>query len=200
MIRIDHPGVSYMNKITNLIILNLLVLLTSIPLVTIGVSLTAMHSVLYRMMKNEEGYVWKDYFKAWKENFKKSTILWLIMLAVLAILAVDIWFLVINAGHVPGWLAGIILVTAVLVIMAMMYVFPLQAHFENTIKNTIKNAGIVMVMNLPKTIIMLFVYLLPFLAVALTYSAIIIVFFCGITVPAYIACYLYKKVFERITK
>lgn len=200
MIRPDSPGVSIMNKIANIVILNVLVMLTCLPVITIGASFAAMHHVLYRMMKNEDGYLIKDYFEAFRQNFKKATILWLIMLGVLMILAADIWFLAVNAAAVPGWLAGPVLVTCIVLAMAMMYVFPLQAHFENTIKNTIKNAGIVMILNLPKSIVMFLVYLTPVIAIGLTYSAIVVVFFCGFTLPAYIACFLYKKIFERISK
>ncbi len=200
MIRMDNPGISAWNKITNLVLLNLLVVATSIPVITIGASLAAMHHVLYRMMRNEDGYLLKDYFTAFKQNFKKATLLWLIMLGVLLILAVDVWFVAAGAGEIPGWLVGIILVTCVVLVMGMMYVFPLQARFENTIKNTIQNAGLVMVLNLPRSVVMLLVYLLPFAAVGLTYSALIVLFFCGFTLPAYAACFLYRKVFERIEK
>lgn len=200
MIRMDNPGVSAWNKITNIVLLNLLVIATSIPIVTMGASLTAMHHVLYRTMRNEDGYLLKDYFTAFRQNFKKATVLWLIMLGVSAILAVDVWFVVAGAGKVPGWLVGIILVTCIVLVMWMMYVFPLQARFENTIKNTIKNAGIVMVLNLPRSVIMLLAYLLPFAAVGLSYSALIVLFFCGFTLPAYAACFLYRKVFGRIEK
>ncbi len=200
MIRMDNPAISALNKITNIVLLNLLVIVTSIPVVTMGASLAAMHHVLYRMMRNEEGYLLRDYFGAFKQNFKKATILWLLMLGVLVILAVDVWFVVAGAGKVPGWLVGIILVTCIVLVMGMMYVFPLQARFENTIRNTIRNAGFVMILNLPKSIVMLLAYLLPFAAVALTYSAIIVLFFCGFTLPAYVACFLYRKVFERIEK
>lgn len=200
MINLESPGVSVVNKITNLVILNLLVILTSLPVITAGASFTAMHSMLYRMMRNEDGYLIKDYFRAFKQNLKKATILWLIMLGVLVVLAADIWFVVINVKHVPGWLVGMVLITSIVLLMAMMYVFPLQAHFENTIRNTIKNAGGVMIMNLPRSVVMLIVYLLPVASVGLTYSALVVIFFCGFSLPAYIACFLYRKAFERITK
>lgn len=165
-----------------------------------GASFTAMHYVLYRMMKNENGYLLRDYFGAFKQNFKKATILWLLMLGVLLVLAGDIWFVVSNAGLVPGWFVGVILTVCVVLVMGMMYLFPLQARFENTVRNTIKNAGIVMIINLPKSVLMLLVYLAPVIAIGLTYSAIIVVFFCGFTLPAYVACFLYRKVFDRMEK
>lgn len=200
MIRLDNPGISAANKAANIVILNVLVIATSLPVVTVGASLSAMHHVLYRMMKKEDGYVVRDYFKAWKQNFKKATILWLIMLGVLAIIVVDLWFVVVNAKVTPGWFVGILIVTCLVLLMAMMYVFPLQAHFENTIRNTIKNAGVVMILNLPRSIVMFLIYLLPFLAIGLSYFAILVVFFCGFTLPAYLACFLYRRVFERMEK
>jgi len=77
---------------TDLILLNFLFLLTSIPIVTMGASLTAMYAVNLRSIRYGDGYVVRTYFEAFKRNFKQSTLAWGILLAVAALLYVDYMF------------------------------------------------------------------------------------------------------------
>lgn len=198
MINIDSKPVRIANKAADIVIVNVLFLVTSIPVLTIGASCCSMHHVLYRMSKNEEGYVVKSYFKAFRENFKKATLLWLIMLPILLVMAWNVIAMISNYTIFPGWMVGILTVVYLFVCMVMMYVFPLQAHFENSIKNTIKNSVAVMLVNFPRSVLMVLVYLMPLAAVAISYSALIGILFCGFSLPALGACFLYRKVFEKM--
>ena len=72
----DNPVISGMSRIFDMMCLNVLWLVCSLPIFTIGASTTAMYTVMLKVVKNEEGYIVKGFFKAFKENFKKSTIIW----------------------------------------------------------------------------------------------------------------------------
>lgn len=76
----DNPFFEFMGNVGDWILLNLLFVLTSIPLITIGMSLTALYRIVLRRMRGENNYVFKEYFKACKEEWKKSTILWIVFL------------------------------------------------------------------------------------------------------------------------
>ena len=78
----DNPIISGMSRIFDMMCLNVLWLVCSLPIFTIGASTTAMYTVMLKVVKNEEGYIVKGFFKAFKENFKKSTIIWLILLVI----------------------------------------------------------------------------------------------------------------------
>ncbi len=82
---LDSPLMSTLSKLADLIILNILVVICSLPLFTIGASLTAMHYVVLKMVRNEEGYIIKSFFKSFKQNFKQATIIWLILLVVIGV-------------------------------------------------------------------------------------------------------------------
>lgn len=194
----DSPLMELVNKITDILILNLLTLLTCLPIVTIGASLSAMNDILYQMMENQEGKVARDYFLSFRRNFKKGTLLWLLMLVIFAILAADAQMVIANAASAPGWMVGLLLGAALVLILSAQYIFPLQAHFENTVRGTLKNSLIVMVMNLPRSLLMLLVNLTPLLAFAISYSATILLLFCGLTLPGYINCFLYRPIFRKI--
>ena len=70
----------YLNRFADLMILNLLFLLTSIPIFTIGASLTALYSVCFHLGTDREGSTFRDYFAAFKENFRQATALFLLLL------------------------------------------------------------------------------------------------------------------------
>ena len=76
----DNVIVRALNKICDMCCLNVLWLVCCIPVFTIGASTTALYTVMLKMVKNEEGYIFRGFFKAFKENFKQSTIMWLILL------------------------------------------------------------------------------------------------------------------------
>lgn len=66
-------------KIGNLVILNLLFLICSLPVVTIGASSTALYTVTLKMAKDRENYIVKDFLYAFKKNFRQSTIIWVLI-------------------------------------------------------------------------------------------------------------------------
>ena len=150
----DNVVMRAIGKIGDLICLNVLWLICCIPVITIGASTTALYTVMLRLVRNEEGYIFRGFFKAFKLNFKQSTIIWIILLLLGIVWTVD--FRV--AGMIPGT-AGIIL-SAVFMALGFMllavtvYIFPLTARYENGIKATFKNALILTVAKLPYTFLM----------------------------------------------
>ena len=68
---IDGPVMRFLGKVADMMILNLLVLFCSIPIITMGAALTAMHYVALKVVRNEESYITKDFFKSFKMNFKQ---------------------------------------------------------------------------------------------------------------------------------
>ena len=85
----DNVIVRALNKICDMVCLNVLWLICCIPVFTIGASTTALYTVMLKMVKNEEGYIFRGFFKAFKENFKQSTIMWLILLALGIVCYID---------------------------------------------------------------------------------------------------------------
>ena len=84
-LNIDSPFMQFMNKVADLMILNLLTIVCMIPIITTGAALTAMHYQVLKIVRDEECYIVKGYFKAFRENFKQSTAIWLIMLVIGAV-------------------------------------------------------------------------------------------------------------------
>ncbi len=70
-----------LTRIGELFIVSVLWFLTSLPIVTIGTSTSALYYVTCKCIRRKRGSLVKEYFKSWKQNFIKGTILTIILLA-----------------------------------------------------------------------------------------------------------------------
>lgn len=157
----DGPLFSALNKITDLIWLNILWILCCLPIFTIGASTTALFYVTLHMVKNEGGGVTKTFFREFKRNFKQGTGIWLIFLVVGVILCSDL-YIIVWMFDLPNLIHTVFVcinfVLLLYFILTLLYVFPLQATFENKVKHTIKNAMILSIGHLPQSIVIGFCY------------------------------------------
>ena len=155
LFRMDSPLMRFLTKIADLMVLNILFCVTSIPLITIGASWTALYSVTLKMVRDEEGSVSRSYFRSFRQNFRQATLLWLGVLVVLALLALDIRALNgMAGGTAPGLLRVGVEILALLGIMVLQYLFPSLARFEASLADTLKNACMMALAHLPKTALM----------------------------------------------
>ena len=151
----DSPLMRFLTKIADLMVLNILFCVTSIPLFTIGASWTALYSVTLKMVRDEEGSIFRSYFQSFRQNFRQATLLWLGVLAVLTLMVLDIRALNgMTEGMVPGLLRVGVELLAILGIMVLQYLFPSLARFEASLADTLKNACILAIANLPRTALM----------------------------------------------
>ena len=85
----DKPLMRGLSAVTDLILLNVFMFLCCIPVFTAGAAFTAAYTVIIRTLRNEEGGLVKDYFRAFASNFKEATLLWLGFLLAIAVLIFD---------------------------------------------------------------------------------------------------------------
>lgn len=168
----DNGFFQVLSRIADLMILNIIFLITCIPIVTIGAAWTALYYVTLKMIRNEESYIVRSYFKSFKENFKQSTIMWLIALVLLVLLFFDYRIVNVMDGSIRQAMLIGLTVVALFLAMILTYLFPLQSKFYNTIKNTTKNALLMSIRHLPQTVIML----------VITVAAVLITFFNNWTI------------------
>lgn len=137
-----------MDIMGELFVLNLIFILFSLPVFTLGASLTALYSMTIKIVKNEEGALWSGYVNAFKKNIKQATIALFIMLFYLVVLFAQ-YLLVISLGDTWGFVYLIILIfTAVLGMLVLAFLFPLIARYNNSIYGTVKNSFLLSVSNL----------------------------------------------------
>ena len=132
----------FFTKIAYSAYLNVLWFLCCLPIVTAGASTTALFYVTLKIAKDEEGNITKSFFRAFRQNFRKATIIWLILLAGGIVLALDGYVFYHMHFENMLWTIGTAVFFVVLAFYAiiLMYIFPLLARFENTIKAMFLNS------------------------------------------------------------
>lgn len=194
---LDSPIMRFLSRMADMIILNILMMICCIPIITVGAAYTAMHYVLLKMVRDEEGYLIRGFFKSFVQNFKQATLIWLFMLVVIIVFLGD-WLIFRASGDTfPKALVVGVAAIGIIVLMVAMFVFPLLARFDNSIKNTIHNAALLAFANLPKTLLMILMYALPFIIGYFSVYSYIFIFMFGISLPAYGAAWLYSNIFKR---
>ncbi len=193
----DSPFMRFLNKVADMVILNFVALICCIPIFTIGASLTALHYVCLKIAREEEGYIIRSFFKSFKLNFKQATAIWLMFLAVFAVLFVDFWFLRGMEGTFYTVLMCVLLVATAITLFTLTFVFPVLSKFDNTVFRTIKNAFFISVLQLPRTIVMIIVNILPIVMLYSTKAAPFALLF-GLSVPALVGGFLYDKFFAKL--
>lgn len=197
---LDSPLMKFLNKMTDLLVLNLIVILLCIPVITAGAAFTAMHFVVLRMVRGEEGYITKDFFRSFKLNFKQATAIWLMILAIAILLIADVRFMLdpnLSTVVPPMWILVGVGIAAILLIMTSLLVFPVLSRFTNTIRGTIKNAFLLSITILPKTLLMFLVTVAPAVLFSLAAIAQPICFLFFFSVPAYVSAMLYNSAFKK---
>ncbi|MBR3515182.1 MAG: YesL family protein [Lachnospiraceae bacterium] len=138
----DNPVIRFLNKLTDLIFLNFLFLVFSLPVVTMGAALSAMYAVNLRSVREGDGYVAKRFWKAFRESFWQATAAWLMVLLCAGILFLDFRFW--QASEAGMTAKGMLLLSggiALILWMISLWVFPVIAKMRDPLKVQITNAA-----------------------------------------------------------
>ncbi len=195
---LDSPLMRVLNRVADLMILNLVTLFFVFVPFTGGAAITGMHYVLLKMVRDEDAYIVKGFWKSFKQNFKQATILWIIVVVIAAILGLDFLWIIQSPATVPKVYFYVMLGVSILLYMVSLYIFPLEARFENTIKNTLRNSVMFAILGLPRTLGMAVVTMIPVLLLYffdLQILPILILF--GLTGPGYLMALMYNGLFKR---
>ena len=195
---LDSPLMNVLNKMADLMWLNILTLICCIPVITAGATLTSMHYVALKIVRNEESYITRSFFKSFKTNFRQATLIWLLLMLVAAILGGDYYIITKSGMQFSQVLVVLIMAAGVLVICTSLYVFPVLAKFDNTIMGTIRNAFIMSILQLPKTVVMFVMAFFPLIIYLVSLRLIPIIFLFGFSLPAYASAMLYNKFFQKL--
>ena len=147
-----------MGRAADLFMLNVVFVICCLPVVTIGASLTALHYVTLKMARNEESYIIRSFFKSFKQNFKQSTIINLIMLLIAGVLYFDTNIVRQMGGSMSKVLYIIFIALGIIYLAVFLYIYPVLAKFYNSVKNTFQNAFLMSIMH---TILMALITIAP---------------------------------------
>lgn len=198
----DSPVIRFLWRAADLIALNLLCLVCCIPIVTIGPSVAAMYSVARKVARGEWPAIFKTFFKEFKSCFKQAILVFFILL-IPTVLVVAYLML-----SLSGALDGAVIIkyfswVAVVIISCICtYVYPLMAHFENTLGNTLKNAMLLPLANPFLAAIATALNLLPLLLMLLNFELFVKLSFfwlaVGFSLTAVINTKLLSLIFRKL--
>lgn len=137
---LDAPVIQWLGKVGQMMLSSVTWLICCLPIFTIGASTAALYRMMFNL-KEDKSCALKEFFRAFRENFKKATILWLLLLVCAAVLLGLYWLVIGLESDLLRMAAMVIFCILFLVVyIAGLYVFPLTAYFENTVGGTIRNA------------------------------------------------------------
>ena len=198
---IDSPVMRFLGRIGDIIILNLIFVVTALPVVTVGMALSALYTVAMKLARGEDPSVLREYIRAFWRNRKPATICWLIMAAAGALIFLDFRL----AGAFGGTLYTVVRLLLAMIfgvwMLTFLYLFPYIARFENTVFHSVKNALFLSAAHLPSTVMMLVISIgLPVITLFTSRTFVIGTiwwFFAGFAAVAYTQSFLFCRIFSK---
>lgn len=182
--------------------LNVFFVLFSLPIITIGASLTAMYTMMLRMADHKEGTLWGGFVKAFKSNFKQATKAWLLVLLALVIIAAEILFIIQFGGPITVVYSVVVVIEVIALCLVLAFLFPVISRYENTLWNSVKNAFLLSVSNLWQAIKIILAWVMPvflsFYDISVFYSTWYLWLLLIFGLITYGSSFSIRKVFKRI--
>jgi uncharacterized membrane protein YesL len=157
----NHPLMRGLTDLGNVLLLSVCWVLFSIPVLTIGPATAALYYGTQKVVNGENIRVFRCFLKSFRENLKQGILLTIIFGAAAALIYYDFLFSYIVEESLGKILRIAFIVLAVIWVAMVSYTFPLQAQFQNSLKNTLKNAMLLSLVHLGKTVQLVVLHLIP---------------------------------------
>ena len=198
----DTPAAVFLRLMADLMIVNIITVICSFGVITMGASLSAMYAVLFQRERDDGTVaVIRTYFKAFVKNFLMATLLELIVALVLVIAAGDFWYAANMEPPIRTLFAGVGTIVGLLALILFILAFPQQSIYRNSLFNYLKNSLVLAMCAPGQTLLALAAWIVPWyfalteIEVLTSFGVIYMVF--GLSLPAWATVKLLKKVFDR---
>lgn len=190
------------NRLTELVLLNFVFILTCIPIFTIGAAVTALYSTTLKMARNQEGYIIRGYFKDFAGNFRQATIFWVIELLLYLQLRVLYIAAVVNGDGMMKAYTIITWTLGILYSIYFLFVFPLIATFQNTFIRIARNAFVMIISHLTWVLASYLIVAVPLAAsfgihTKILQFTMLFWFLVGFSLVLYLSSFCLNRIFSR---
>jgi uncharacterized membrane protein YesL len=187
--------IDFINTLCNFIALNIIFLITCIPIITIGSALSALYFVTLKEARGEYGYLIRPYLKEFKKNIKSGTFAFLILFVVGAVVLFNLVFWYAMNSLLSMIILGVMILACIVYLLTFLYTFPLIGRFSNKTLQTLKNAFYLSLLHVKMTAGLLFIdSLVLCLCIFLPPMKLFMILF-GFAFVAYCKSFLFIKVF-----
>lgn len=178
LFNIDNPIFSILSKVCDMLFVSIAFIFLCLPIITIGPASTALYYTVVKVIRRERGYIFREFWRSFRLNFKRSAILGVLLTIALIILSFDLiyaWGLTAPDSSKGSLLMGVFIGITFLVLSFSLYVFPILSRFDMTIKQLVKAAAFMSMRHILSTFIMIVVcalhalviiYFFPFIFIA----------------------------------
>ena len=186
----------------DLMYLNAMFLVCSLPIFTIGAAATALYAVLFKRIRGKDVKIGKTYFAEFKANFKQATLFWIPYLLIVVFLGADIY---ISHNILPEnyrFIQYPVSIVLFIIVWATVLVFPQMALFNSPTRQILKNSAILGLVNFPIIGMVFAIHIFILLIADLSAKWGVIVFslmlFFGFAGLAWFFCIFYRRIFLKI--
>ena len=187
---------NFMGKITDVACMSILWLITSLPIITIGASTAAFYSFTLDAIQDNEGRVLSSYFSAFRENFKKSTLIWLIQLLAMVFMAVNLfaaWNFYLAKGALGLGVLSMALCGMLIVMGTGVFLYPIVVCYDFPVKKVIADSFVMAIRNPHVTVSVLVLFALTGVGVYFVSGLFFFWFGLGIFFSSYFIWGLFMK-------
>lgn len=156
----QHPIIKFLTLFCNIIILNIVFILTSMPIFTIGPSIAAAYKTIYHIRHEKTPVILATYVKSFQDTFLPALILWCILLFGFVFFGLDLYVVVFLLPQQYTFLQIPIWCMVFVLLSIGIYAFPMLALYKTKGLTLAKNAILLSIANIPVTIFIVVVQLL----------------------------------------
>ena len=184
-------------KFADLLLINAMTMIFSIPIITAGAAFSAMHAMVLKVYRDEQSAVIREYWRAFRLNLKQGTKLLLIYLGVGAVLGGDIYLIATDKLNWGQYFNLLVLAVTAIYLISLVWIFVLQSRYTFDMKDMIKYSLVLGFRNIPASIAMVVLAAAPVAFFLTMTKAIPFVFLMGLSMPAFLQSILYSKIMDR---
>lgn len=199
LLSMDSKFMRFVGQLVDILVLNLLWLAFCLPLVTVGASTVAACSVAMKMLDGEEGYVARSFAKAFRENLRQGTVIWLLNAAAAYALWLD-WQIVMKADNPSVALMIASIVSTAFAFCAFVYAYPITARYENTVPRILANSARLCVRFFGRTMVLVAVVALELALFIWNVPMMVAGVLVGPAILLYTVAGIAKRIFQKIDR
>lgn len=154
---IDNPIFKTISRIGDIFMLSFFWFVTSIPVFTTGAATTAVYDCAFKIIRGRDTNVAKDFFRSFKSNFKQATVIFLILGPIGALILLDLYYWANSDGELSFVMNALGIGMGIVYLATLLFVFPVQALFENPVKKTLQTAFLMSVKNWTTSLLLIVV-------------------------------------------
>lgn len=200
---LNSPFMQKLALLFDLMVLNLLTILCSLPIVTMGAAISALYDTVWRL-RHHQGTLLRNYFGAFRSNFKQATLLYLPLLLAGLAFGYNATVVILNYQEANNFMLLPLGICFAIYVMVASWVYPLHTRFENTTVRVFVNSFLCALRYLPRSLLMSVMNLLPWAALILVpmqFSRFFVLWaFVWFAFAAYLNMWLLEKPIQRLTE